>query len=107
VGRRSAPPGPIQARLAYGGDDPEDEDPVHPASGDRRLALGQRLLLGLAFAPAALLMAAAALDGLATYPHRAGTVGVVVDAVHALALVAIGSWTLTMAVTGRGPDVLR
>jgi hypothetical protein len=98
---------PPRPRLPYGGDDPADEDHVHPVSGDGRLALGQRLLLGLAFAPAALLMAVGALDELATYPHRAGTIGVVVDAVHALALIAIGSWTLTMAVTGRGPDVSR
>jgi hypothetical protein len=80
---------------------------MQPMSHGTRLTLGQRLMLGLVVAPAALLMALGTLDSLATEAQNWGTVETVVHWIYVLFLASVTAWTSTMAVTGRGPGAPR
>jgi hypothetical protein len=77
-----------------------------PAREPTTLSVGQRLLLGLAVAPACLSMALGTLASLVTDgTGGAATVTTVIEWVYVLFLLTLGGWTSSMAITGRGPEL--
>jgi hypothetical protein len=74
-----------------------------PVPEPTRLSPGQRLLLGLAVAPACLSMALGTLVGLIDDGAGSATLGAVVAWLYVLFLVVVGAGAGVMAVTGRAP----